>query len=274
MDPIKAYLKDVRPIPLLTAEKELEVARRIRKGDKAAREQMIRSNLRLVISIAKKYSNLGVPLSDLIEEGNIGLMKAVEKFDPERGFRFSTYAAWWIKQGISRAIIDQGKMIRVPVYVNEEILKYKKVTETLSHKLKRKPSVGEVAKRLQMSVEKVRELDQCITKMSSLDAPIGEDGDGQVKDLIEDQSLVSPEDELETFLNKERALEILEMLTEREKKIIDLRFGLTDGNTHTLAEIAAKMGVSRERIRQVEASTLKKIRRLLKKKDRHHVDES
>ena len=139
MDPIKAYLKDVRPIALLTAEQELDLARKIQKGDKKAREMMIRANLRLVISIAKRYINLGVPLSDLIEEGNIGLMKSVEKYDPERGFRFSTYAAWWIKQGISRAIIDQGKMIRVPVYMNEEILKYKKVTESLTHKLKRKP---------------------------------------------------------------------------------------------------------------------------------------
>src|SRR3989338_923825 len=162
MDPIKAYLKDIRPIPLLTAEKEVEFSRRVRKGDVEARNIMIRSNLRLVISIAKKYSNLGIPLIDLIEEGNIGLMKAVEKFDPERGFRFSTYAAWWIKQGISRAIIDQGKMIRVPVYMNEEILKYKKVTESLTHKLKRKPRMNEIAKRLQVTIEKVRELENSI----------------------------------------------------------------------------------------------------------------
>src|SRR5438552_1268880 len=144
MDSIKAYLKDVRPIPLLTAQEEIDLAKRIQKGDKAAREKVIRSNLRLVISIAKRYANLGVPLSDLIEEGNIGLMKSVEKFDPDRGFRFSTYSAWWIKQGISRAIIDQGKMIRVPVYMNEEILKYKKAIEELTHRLKRKPRVGEI----------------------------------------------------------------------------------------------------------------------------------
>ena len=268
MDPIKAYLKDIRKIPLLNAQQEVDLARKIQKGDKEVRNVMIRSNLRLVISIAKRYSNLGVPLSDLIEEGNIGLMKSVEKFDPEKGFRFSTYAAWWIKQGISRAIIDQGKMIRVPVYMNEEILKYKKATESLTHKLKRKPRIGEVAKKLQIGVEKVRELEQAIAKMSSLDAPIGEEGDGQVKDIIEDQSLASPDEHLELFFNRERALSFLESLTEREKKILDMRFGLSDGNTHTLAEIAQELGVSRERIRQLESATIKKIREIIKQKEK------
>lgn len=268
MDPIKAYFKDVRPIPLLTSEQELDIARQIKKGDKMARELMIRSNLRLVISIAKRYINLGVPLSDLIEEGNIGLMKSVEKFDPERGFRFSTYAAWWIKQGISRAIIDQGKMIRVPVYMNEEILKYKKVTESLTHKLKRKPRMSEVAKRLQVTIEKVRELENAIAKMSSLDAPIGEEGDGQVRDIIEDQSMIAPDEELETFFNKERTMRFLQILNERERKILDMRYGLTDGNTHTLAEIAKVLGVSRERVRQLESATIKKIRSVIKQKER------
>ncbi len=267
MDPIKAYLKDVRPIPLLTAVQEIDLAKKIQKGDKDARNSMIRSNLRLVISLAKKYINLGVPFSDLIEEGNIGLMKAVEKFDPKKGFRFSTYAAWWIKQGISRAIIDQGKMIRVPVYMNEEILKYKKACEKLTHKFKRKPTIGEIAKKMQVSVGKVRDLDRSITRMSSLDAPIGEDGEGQVKDIIEDQTTAAPDEQLETFFNKERAIGMLDMLNERERKIITLRFGLTDGNTRTLAEIAKELGVSRERVRQVEAATIKKIRRILKKKE-------
>ena len=268
MDPIKAYLKEVRPIPLLTAGEEVDLAKRIAKGDKKARETMIRSNLRLVISIAKRYVNLGVPLSDLIEEGNIGLMKGVEKFDHTRGFRFSTYAAWWIKQAISRAIIDQGKLIRVPVYMNEEILKYKKATEHLTHKLKRKPHVGEIAKKLQVSVDKVRDLDMAIAKMSSLEAPIGEDGDGQIKDIIEDESLISPDEQLEVFFNKERTVGFLEMLTDREQKILDLRYGLSDGNTHTLAEIAKVLGVSRERVRQIEAATIKKIRIVLKNQDR------
>lgn len=272
MDPIKAYLKDIRKIPLLNAQQEVDLARKIKKGDKEARNTMIKSNLRLVISIAKRYSNLGVPLSDLIEEGNIGLMKSVEKFDPERGFRFSTYAAWWIKQGISRAIIDQGKMIRVPVYMNEEILKYKKATEGLTHKLKRKPRVGEVAKKLQVGVEKVRELELAIAKMSSLDAPIGEEGDGQVKDIIEDESMVTPDEHLELFFNRERAMSFLETLNERERKILDMRFGLTDGNTHTLAEIAKELGVSRERVRQLEAATIKKIRLVIKQKDKNKQD--
>ena len=266
-DPIKAYLRDVRPIPLLKPEEEVDLARKIKNGDKTARNKMIRANLRLVISIAKRYVNLGVPLSDLIEEGNIGLMKSVDKFDPERGFRFSTYAAWWIKQGISRAIIDQGKMIRVPVYMNEEILKYKKATEKLTHKLKRKPTVGEIAKKMQIGVEKVRELEKAIAKMSSLDAPIGEDGEGQVKDIIEDETQITPDENLEVFFNKERAAAFLQMLSQRERKIIEMRFGLIDGSTRTLAEIARELGVSRERVRQLEVATLKKIRQIIKTQD-------
>lgn len=272
-DPIKAYLKDVRPIPLLTPNEEVELARRVQKGDKEAREKMIRSNLRLVISVAKRYTNLGVPLSDLIEEGNIGLMKSVEKFDPERGFRFSTYAAWWIKQGISRAIIDQGKMIRVPVYMNEEIMKYKKAIEKLTHKLNRKPTFGEIAKKMKIPVDKTRDLENSIAKMSSLDAPIGEDGDGQIMDIIQDDSIAAPDEELETFFNKERAAEYLGMLVGRERTIIDMRFGLTHGDTHTLAEIAKKLGVSRERVRQLESATINKLRQMIEKKEADHDDE-
>lgn len=267
MDPIKAYLKDVRPIPLLTAKEEIDLSRLVHKGDKKARDRMICSNLRLVISIAKRYINLGVPLSDLIEEGNIGLMKSVEKFDPERGFRFSTYSAWWIKQGISRAIIDQGKMIRVPVYMNEEILKYKKAVEHLTHKLNRKPRIGEISKRLKVTVERVREFERSIAKMSSLDAPIGESGDGQVKDIIEDKNIVGPVEKLENLFNKERTVGYLEMLNERERKILDMRYGLSDGETHTLAEIAKVLGVSRERVRQLEVATIKKIRQIIEEKD-------
>ena len=263
MDPIKAYLKDIRHIPLLTPKTEVELAQRIKKGDKEAREEMIRANLRLVISIAKRYNNLGIPLSDLIEEGNIGLMRAVDKFEPSKGFRFSTYAAWWIKQSISRSIIDQGKMIRIPVYMNEEILKCKKVTEQLTHKLKRKPSAGEIAKRLQVSVDKVRELHQWITKMSSLDAPIGEEGEGQIKDVIEDESLTGPDEELESFFNKERTQQLLNMMTEREKKILDLRFGISDGNTHTLAEIAKVYDVTVSRVSQILTEARTKLKKKL-----------
>ncbi len=267
MDSIKAYLKDVRPIPLLKPEEEVTLARRVQKGDRDARDQMVRANLRLVISIAKRYVNLGIPLGDLIEEGNIGLMRSVDKFDPEKGYRFSTYAGWWIKQGISRSIIDQGKMIRVPVYMNEEIVRYRKATEALTHKLGRKPQMGEVAKKLQLTVDKVKDLDQAITKMSSLDAPIGEDGDGQMKDIIEDESLVAPDEQLELFLNKERAQDILGELDERERKIISMRYGLLDGESKTLAEIADVMGVSRERIRQLEVTIIKKLRQIAEAQD-------
>lgn len=263
-DTIKAYLKDLRPIPLLTAEEEITLARKIQKGDKAARDKMIRSNLRLVISIAKRYTNLGIPLSDIIEEGNIGLMKSVEKFDPNRGFRFSTYAAWWIKQGISRAIIDQGKMIRVPVYLNEEIFKYKKTCESLTHKLKREPTVAEVAKKLRVSVDKIRDLEGSIAKMSSLDAPIGENDDGRVQDMIQDESVVAPDQELEDFINKERAVNFLSMLDEREREILEYRYGLKDGTAHTLADIAKLLKISRERVRQIESATIKKIRELIR----------
>lgn len=263
-DPIKAYLKDVRPIALLTAEEEITLAERVQKGDKEAREKMIRANLRLVISIAKRYVNLGVPLSDLIEEGNIGLMKGVEKFDPRKGYRFSTYAAWWIKQGVSRAIIDQGKMIRVPVYMNEEILKYKKAVEKLTHSLRRKPRAAEIARCMKLTVERVRELDNAIARMSSLDAPIGGEGEGQIIDIIEDENVSSPDAELEKFFNKERTVGFLDMLEERERKIIELRYGLVDGEARTLAEIADELGVSRERVRQIEVVALRRIRYLLK----------
>ena len=267
MDPIKAYLKDVRPIPLLTPEEEVETARQVITGSAAAREKMIRSNLRLVISIAKRYVNLGIPLIDLIEEGNIGLMRSVDKFDPEKGYRFSTYAAWWIKQGVSRAIIDQGKMIRVPVYMNEEVSRYKKALEALTHKLGRKPQYGEVAKKMQITVDKVRELDQAITKMSSLDAPIGENGDGQVHDIVEDDNLAMPDEQVEAFFNKERTNGILLELNEREREIISLRYGIPDGDPQTLAKIADKLGISRERVRQLESTILLKLRGILKQQD-------
>ncbi|MCX5681473.1 MAG: RNA polymerase sigma factor RpoD/SigA [Candidatus Omnitrophica bacterium] len=267
MDPIRAYFKDVRKIPLLTAHEEVQLAQRIKKGDVKAREHMIRANLRFVISIAKRYMSLGIPLGDLIEDGNIGLMRAVDKFDPRKGFRFSTYAAWWIKQSISRAIVDQGKLIRIPVYMNEELAKYKKVVEKLTHKLKRKPRVPGIAKKMQVSVDKVRDLRQCVTKMSSLDAPIGEDGEGQFIDLVEDTTIEAPHEGLETFLNKERTTDFLGMMTLRERDVLEMRYGIIDGEKRTLAEIAKKIGVSRERVRQVEAGALKKLRKIFKRQE-------
>ena len=267
MDPIKSYLKEIKNIPLLTAQEEIDLTRRLRKGDKAARDRMINSNLRLVISIAKRYVNLGIALSDLIEEGNIGLMRGVDKFDPEKGFRFSTYAAWWIKQGISRAIIDQGKMIRVPVYLNEEIIKYRKMVEKLTHKFRRRPTVAEIAKHMKITMDKVRELDGAITKMSSLDAPLGEDGDGKIKDIIEDESFAAPDVDVELFFTKERARSILDALDERERIIIDMRFGLTNGEQSTLSKIARKLGISRERVRQIEELTIQKLKKVLRDKE-------
>ena len=268
MDPIKSYLKEIKNIALLTAEEEVTLARKIQKGDKKAREAMIRANLRLVISIAKRYTNLGIALSDLIEEGNIGLMRGVDKFDPEKGFRFSTYAAWWIKQGISRAIIDQGKMIRVPVYLNEEILKYRKCVEKLTQSLRRRPTTAEVAKKLKLTMDKVRELDGAIAKMSSLDAPLGEDGEGQMLDVLEDENMAAPDESVATFFNKERAQAILDGLDPREKTIIEMRFGLKEGSEpHTLAEIAKKLGISRERVRQIEDLTMDKMKKILKERE-------
>ncbi len=264
MDPIKSYLKEIKDISLLTAEQEVTLARRVQKGDTKAREQMIRANLRLVISIAKRYTNLGISLSDLIEEGNIGLMRGVDKFDPEKGFRFSTYAAWWIKQGISRAIIDQGKMIRVPVYLNEEILKYRKVVERLTQALRRRPTTAEIAKKLKVSMEKVRELDSAIAKMSSLDAPLGEDGEGQMLDVLEDENMAAPDESVSIFLDKERAQALLESLDARERSIIEMRFGLIEGQQpHTLAQIAKKLGISRERVRQIEDLTMGKMKKTI-----------
>ncbi len=267
MDPIKAYLKDIKDIPLLKPEEELSLGRRVQKGDKEARNIMIRANLRLVISIAKRYVNLGIALSDLIEEGNIGLMRGVDKFDPEKGFRFSTYAAWWIKQGISRAIIDQGKMIRVPVYLNEEIVKYRKLVEKLTQQLHRKPSAAEVAKKMKLTVDRVKELDSAIAKMSSLDAPLGEDSDGQVMDVLEDETLAAPDEQVELFFNKERARVLLEGLEPRERTIIEMRYGLTDGENYTLAQIAKQLNLSRERVRQIEELTIDKLKKILKEQE-------
>jgi len=264
MESIKSYLKEIRHIPLLKPEEEIELANKIKKGNKEARKKMIRSNLRLVINIAKRYIHFGIPFMDLIEEGNMGLMKAVEKFNPKRGLRFSTYAAWWIKQGISRAISDQGKLIRVPVYMNEIIAKWKKTNEHLSQKLGRSPTEGELAKALDVSVTKIREINSYITKTSSLDAPVGEEGEDEIIDLIEDTTTASPEAGLSKEFDKERIGVLLHYMAPRERSVLNMRYGLSDGKSHTLAEIARKMKVSRERVRQIEENALKKLRKFAK----------
>jgi RNA polymerase primary sigma factor len=266
MEAIKSYLKDIHDIPLLSAKEELEVAKEVSKGSLEARQKLIQSNLRLVINIAKRYSHFGVPLIDLIEEGNVGLMKAVGKFNHRKGFRFSTYAAWWIKQAITRAIFEQGKTIRIPVYMNELLTKLKKTKERLQQKLKRNPEAEEIAKKMELSVEKVHDIEKWITRMSSLEAPIGEDGESKVSDLIEDTTPTATS-EMKQMVDHEDIERLLDIASTREKEVLDLRFGLKDGKVHTLAEIARKLKVSRERIRQIEAAAIKKIRKFIEEQE-------
>ena len=264
MEAIKRYLREIKNIPLLAPEEEIELSRKVKKGNKKAKEKMIRSNLRLVINIAKRYSYLGVPILDLIEEGNLGLMKAVGKYNPKRGYRFSTYAAWWIKQYITRAIANQGKTIRIPVYMVEMIMKFKKVSDQLFHKLKRRPRPAEVAKKMGVSIKKVRQFNRMITKISSLNAPIGESGSAEFGDLVEDESVGTAVDEMASFLQRERIAELLkDKMSPRERKILSLRFGLKGGLPHTLRETAKHFGITRERVRQIENQAMKKLRAII-----------
>ncbi len=268
MDAIRLYLKDIKKLPLLTAEEEISLAERIKKGDKAARAKMIQSNLRLVINIAKKYSHLGVSMLDLIEEGNLGLMKAVEKFNPKKGYRFSTYAAWWIRQYISRAIANQGKTVRMPVYIIELLMRFKKVTENLTNSLKRKPKLNEIAKRMKLPMKRAKQLNRMVSGISSLNAPVGEEGSTEFMDLIEDENMVSAVDELSNFLTQERIKGLLEKMSKREQKILSLRFGLKDGVPHTLRDTAKHFGITRERVRQIESAAVKKMREYIMQQDK------
>jgi len=264
MEALKTYLKEVRLIPLLTAKQEIELNKRIRKGDEIARKDMIRANLRLVINIAKRYMRMGTPFLDLIEEGNLGLMKAVEKFDYHKGFRFSTYAAWWIRQSITRSISEQGKMIRVPVYMNDLISKWKKTKEQLTQKLERIPSDKEISKKLKLTPEKTEQINFWMSSTtSSLEAPIGEENDNQISELVEDKNAISPDAGIEKLMDRERIDNLLEVMSDREREILDLRFGLSDTKPQTLAIVAKKLGVSRERIRQIEETALKKLRKFV-----------
>lgn len=268
MDPLKLYIKDIRHIPLLSAQDEQKIARRVKKGDAEARLLMVRSNLRLVINIAKQYSTYGVPLLDLIEEGNLGLMKAVSKFDPKLGYRFSTYATWWIKQHVTRALADQGKTVRIPVYMVETLSRFKKVQERLLHKYKRKPKISELSRAMKLPAAKIKELqefDQQAT--TSLDQPVGEEGDASVMDLIEDPNSGS-QIQVDGFLRSERVAGLLEKMNPREREIIELRFGLRDGEIHTLNEAAKRFNITRERVRQIEMGALKKLRILAESQTR------
>lgn len=268
MEALRNYIKELRTIPLLSAQQEIDLSKKIKKGNEQARKSMIRANLRLVISIAKRYIYLGIPLLDLIEEGNLGLMKAVDKFDPKKGYRFSTYAAWWIKQAITRSIFEQGKMIRMPVYMNELTAKWKKTSERLSQKLKRIPLEEEIAKKMRISKSKTKQIIFWLSaKTSSLEAPVGEGEEGQVMDLIQDQTVRSPDADIEQILNKENVDSLLEIMTEREREILEMRFGLNNGKLYTLAEVSNKFRVSRERVRQIEEEALKKLRKFIMQRE-------
>ncbi|MCM8795496.1 MAG: RNA polymerase sigma factor RpoD/SigA [Candidatus Omnitrophica bacterium] len=269
MEALKRYLKEIHKIPLLTPEEEIELSRRIQKGDEQARKKMIQANLRLVINIAKRYSHLGIPLLDLIEEGNLGLMKAVDKFNPKKGFRFSTYAAWWIKQGITRSLAEQAKLIRMPVYINELIAKWKKTKEKLTQQLKHLPTDEEIAKKMHLSKDKKEQISFWLSATtSSLEAPIDDESESQVKDLLKNETAVSPDETIKHLLDKERVSSLLEIMSPREKRVLDMRFGLADGIPHTLAEIAKKLGVSRERVRQIEEVALKKLKKFVQEKEK------
>lgn len=263
MDTIKLYLRQIKNTPLLTPDEEIKLARKIKKGDKRARQKMIKSNLRLVINIAKRYSYLGVPIMDLIEEGNLGLMKAVGKFNPKKGYRLSTYAAWWIKQYITRAIANQGKTIRVPIYMLELLMRFKKVTDEFFNKYNRKPKLEEIAKRMRLSAKKVRELNQIVAKISSLNAPVGEEGSTEFMELVEDERVGSAWDGLTDYFQQEKVKELLDRMTPRERKILTLRFGLKDGVTHTLNETSKHFGITRERVRQIETVAMKKLKNII-----------
>lgn len=267
MEAIKLYLRDIRSLPLLTAEGERELARKVRRGDKRARQEMIKSNLRLVINIAKKYNYLGVPMLDLIEEGNLGLMKAVSKYDPEKGYRFSTYAAWWIKQYITRAVANQGKTVRIPVYVMEMLMRFQKTKKHLSQLQKRNPQLNDIARKMKLPFARVKQLSRMASNISSLNTPIGESGGSEFMDLIEDDSITNAADELSKFLLQERIQGLLEKMTPREKKILSLRFGFEDGTTHTLRDTAKNFGITRERVRQIEVACMDKLRKMMEEQE-------
>jgi RNA polymerase primary sigma factor len=259
-DPVRMYLKEIGQIKLLSMEEELELADRIIDGDETAKAELAEANLRLVVSIAKRYVGRGMLFLDLIQEGNIGLMKAVDKFDVTKGYKFSTYATWWIRQAITRAIADQARTIRVPVHMVETINKLARIQRQMTLELNREPSEEELAKKMNMSIEKIHEIYKISQDPVSLETPIGEEDDSHLGDFIKDERNVSPEDYATNELLKDEISEVLQTLTEREEKVIRLRFGLEDGKSRTLEEVGQMFGVTRERIRQIEAKALRKLR--------------
>ena len=259
-DPVKVYLKEIGRVPLLTPEEEVELATHMDAGDPYARKRLSEANLRLVVSIAKRYVGRGMQFLDLIQEGNLGLIKAVEKFDHTKGFKFSTYATWWIRQAITRAIADQARTIRIPVHMVETINKVKKVSSLLLHKNGHEPTVEEVATELNMPVDKVREIMRISQEPVSLETPIGEEEDSHLGDFIPDDDAPAPAEAASHTLLREQLGEVLSTLTDREEKVLRLRFGLEDGRSRTLEEVGKEFHVTRERIRQIEAKALRKLR--------------
>lgn len=263
-DSVRLYLREIGKIPLLNSDEELALAQRVVAGDKKAKDQMAEANMRLVVSIAKRYSGRGLDFLDLIQEGNTGLLRAVEKFDPDKGFKFSTYATWWIRQAITRAIADQARTIRIPVHMVETINKLLRTQRRMTQDLNREPTIEELAKELEMEPDKVEYVIKIKQDITSLDAGVGRD-DGEddtvLGDFIEDEDAASPEDSAANQLLKEQVQSILDALTEREQKILKMRFGLDDGKSHTLEEVGQEFSVTRERIRQIEAKALAKLRK-------------
>ena len=259
-DPVRMYLKEIGRVPLLTAEEEVELAKRMEQGDEEAKRRLSEANLRLVVSIAKRYVGRGMLFLDLIQEGNLGLIKAVEKFDFRKGFKFSTYATWWIRQAITRAIADQARTIRIPVHMVETINKLIRIQRQLIQELGRDATPEEIAKEMDIPVERVREILKISQEPVSLETPIGEEEDSHLGDFIEDEDALAPAEAASFFLLKEQLDDVLCTLTAREKKVLQLRFGLEDGRSRTLEEVGQEFGVTRERIRQIEAKALRKLR--------------
>lgn len=260
IDPVRMYLREISRTPLLTRAEEIELAKRVEKGDVKALELMVRSNLRLVVSVAKRYVGRGLSLMDLVQEGNIGLLRAIQKFDWRRGFKFSTYATWWIRQAITRAIADQSRTIRIPVHVNETINRFTRVTQQLSQELERAPTPEEVARALGMGPNKVRDVMRAARKPLSLETPVGDEEETQLGDFVKDDESRSPDAAATQLMLREEMDQALDTLTPREKKVIQLRYGLDNGKQRTLEEVGKAFGVSRERIRQIEAEALSKLR--------------
>ena len=261
-DSVRLYLREIGKIPLLSAEEELALAKRVVAGDKDAKDKMAEANMRLVVSIAKRYVGRGLDLLDLIQEGNTGLLRAVEKFDPDKGFKFSTYATWWIRQAITRAIADQARTIRIPVHMVETINKLLRTQRRMTQELNREPTIEELAAEMEMEPEKIEYVMKIKQDITSLDANVRDDDDDSVLgDFIEDEEAQSPEEAATTQLLKEQVKDMLSVLTEREQKILKMRFGLEDGKSHTLEEVGQEFSVTRERIRQIEAKALSKLRK-------------